>query len=108
VGDGKWTPGPWRFERTDNGVHESDLEAAAIHGSIVGGPRGMILARVWADGGHPAEDAAMLAAATDLYAALESVLVMAEKWANYAEGGDKNRKIVAARSALARARGETP
>jgi hypothetical protein len=44
--------------------------------------------------------AAAEARVKELETALTGVLPMAQKWADYAEGGDKNRKIVAARAAL--------
>ena len=74
----KWTPGPCRFERTDNEEHDADLDAASIHGSILGGPRSMIIARIWADGGHPAGDAALIAAAPLLHAALVTAVDQAD------------------------------
>jgi hypothetical protein len=97
----KWTPGPWSIvpagedEWGEVNVFDRVLVAAHRHVSVEG--RTDVEANA---------NARLIAAAPDLYAALEGALVLAEKWADYAEGGPKTRAIIRARAALARARGE--
>lgn len=87
-----WTPGPWHVNGTKS----------------IRGPRGEYIAKAhWLNG---STDAHLIAAAPDLYAALEATLT---QWVDLAISGDAGLwdpeaedHVIAARAALAKARGE--
>ena len=83
-----WTPGEWQAERGNVGSEHPLFVTAPDHDGL----------RPWTDA-----DACLIAAAKDLYAALQEfnglqIPLTANEW---------DRKIKKARAALAKARGET-
>jgi hypothetical protein len=86
----KHTPGPWRL--TDCGKHRPDEEAwkSCAHIATIDGPLPVTIANM-----------RLKAAAPDLLAALEA-LVRSDSWA------DADVKMIAARAAIAKAKGEKP
>jgi hypothetical protein len=105
VTETKFTPGPWFAVNEDN--ENDDGAAVDAHCNIASSPvptmQARFIARVWADGPSPAGDAALLAAAPSLYEALASIVDVMDRL-----GGVQSERMVRARAALARARGETP
>lgn len=83
--DTKFTPGPWRRGQTGN---------LRIYGPDGMGEHSGVVAEVKSKNGHQTANAHLIAAAPDLYEALEEVI---------AATGYSNGK---ARAALAKARGE--
>lgn len=93
---GKWTPGPWRVQST-----EADDGVSFIYSGAPGDV--YCIARMMRFTGGPSSDsanAALVAAAPDLYAALDA-LIDGRNWVMSTE------KFLAAKAALSKARGET-
>lgn len=88
----KFTPGPWAFEKWFYGGHGYRIYSARGAHSIAG------------TSGHPYDfaNAQLIAAAPDLYAALETLV----GW--FADDDYDFQKLDDARAALAKARGEKP
>jgi hypothetical protein len=98
-----WTPGPWPVDQSGDG------KRYIIGKGLVEGPNGYEVAEVYADDAPYAEtraNARLIAAAPDLYEALEAILQTVD--AQYASGirWDPAQRD-AARKALAKANGET-
>lgn len=71
----KHTPGPWYYDRTNAG-HVNEAYKVANYATK------RPVATVWGNDEHPEADAALIAAAPDMLAALSSVMVEAEAGAN--------------------------
>ena len=92
--DTKWTPGPWRAGEWGNGwTAEGEKEIFSDGAEVV------VVQRVLG------QDAHLIAAAPELYKALDNLV----RWTNFVTEGDYEEEpeaITEARAALAKARGE--
>ncbi len=98
----KWTKGPWPIKPT------GDFKRIVIGDGLVDGPGGYEVAEVYSDDCDRDEamaNAHLIAAAPDLYAALERALNFIAN--TESEMGEALPCGDAARTALAKARGET-
>ena len=94
----KWTKGPWPIKPT------GDFKRIVIGDGLVDGPGGYEVAEVYSDDCDRDEalaNAHLIAAAPDLYAALDGLLGLLDAGSLY------EPQAYAARAALAKARGET-
>jgi hypothetical protein len=100
----KATPGPWKVFRASNGklLGIGDAEAVGVTDAFGG---------LWRTGKEMEANADLIAASPDLYAALETFVT---DYVDLVESGDAGfwdaetePKVIAARAALAKARGET-
>lgn len=90
----KWTPGPWRYDRTNGSPTTGE--------HMIAGAKPGYLAEVRDCGsGDVRANAHLIAAAPDLYAALDGLLGLLDAGSLY------EPQAYAARTALAKARGET-
>ena len=90
----KWTPGPWRYDRTNGSPTTGE--------HMIAGAKPGYLAEVRDCGsGDVRANAHLIAAAPDLYAALDGLLGLLDAGSLY------EPQAYAARAALAKARGET-
>jgi hypothetical protein len=97
----KWTPGPWPIDKTGDG------KRIIVGVGLVDGPCGYDLAEIYADDCDPVEahaNAHLIAAAPDLYEALEELCLAAGGMPM--TGIEFERRRQAGISALAKARGE--
>lgn len=93
------TPGPWPCE------HTGDAKRYLIGKGLVDGPRGYDVAEVYSDDCDPSEAAAnahLIAAAPDLYEAVQCLLAEARERGGGLSNGEK-----LGCAALAKAKGET-
>ncbi len=90
----KWTPGPWRYDRTNGSPTTGE--------HMIAGAKPGYLAEVRDCGsGDVRANTHLIAAAPDLYAALDGLLGLLDAGSLY------EPQAYAARTALAKARGET-
>ena len=98
----KWTPGPWKAE--DRSVQYGD----GLWNGVVD-KRGMLICLMGMQGQDQAANADLVAAAPELYDALEAILARYQKHVSITWGGEAEvaRMLeLQMRSALAKARGE--
>ena len=94
MSDTKFTPGPWRYDRTNGSPTTGE--------HMIAGAKPGYLAEVRDCGsGDVRANAHLIAAAPDLYAALDGLLGLLDAGSLY------EPQAYAARTALAKARGET-
>lgn len=102
----KWTPGPWFIddELQEHCCHETAIGAKVPYGSGMYGKDVGIIVEVWGNDNY-ADNANLIAAAPELYEALDASLIYLECCCD-ADGNDAASIVLrAARAALSKARG---
>ena len=99
----KWTPGPWIFDNNEGYGQNNIWSRMTPTGA---GKPGPLVATAVGDSAEAEANAHLIAAAPDLYAALELILPLGKGYVAANNVGNNRAFIADAETALAKARGE--